>query len=560
MCESPVLPDKITSTPLSLQVIQQIFSLLPLPGYVLSRIVETSGIMHLYFNHAHPRPQECPRCHCVCSHTRGSYYRRLHSLPMNGKPCVLHVPVYRFHCTNGECGCKYFSESLSPFASRYSRMSGCLENLYVNTALEMSATKASMILSSYAAAVSASTLVRHLLRHPFPASNPSCDIAIDDFAMKKGVVYASILVDHKTSRPVAVLSSRSSEEVCAWFRQHPHVKRVTRDGGLCFKKGIELASPQITQITDRFHLMQLLTELLKQYLREDVERYNRVCKVVRKQEVADIPEESIYQIVHSRIISMRNKKESDRYAEWEAVRQVKGKKLTPKRISDLTGVPVKAVRKYRKMTCWEVYTPQQRRLLGKCMFMTRLFRRLLWEGATRAVYRELPLTVRKNVRTAELELLYNQVRKELSTKRERKADRTCTDNSLSLRKLMKALYNDNPTQNLVIEDFFRWNEKTDMCMLHTIVLQFKRMLANKPGPYTLDKWIRMAECSQIDAIEKFAGYLNSDFKAVWNAMHYQLSNGVAEGNVNRIKCIKRQMYGRAGLKLLGTKIIYARSG
>lgn len=278
----PYCQTKITSTPLSLQVTQQIFSLLPVSGYVLSRIVETSGIVHFYFDHGHPRPQECPLCHCVPCHIRGSYYRRIHSLPMNGKPCMLRVPVYRFHCTNGECGCKYFSESSSPFAPRYSRMSGCLENLYVNTTLEMSTNKASIILSSCAAAVSASTIVRHLLRHPFPASHPCCDIAIDDFAIKKGVVYASILVDHKTSRPVAVLSSHSSEEVCAWFRQYPHVKRSTHDGGLCFQKGIELASPQITQITNRFHLMQLLTELLKQYVREDVEGYNRACKVDRK--------------------------------------------------------------------------------------------------------------------------------------------------------------------------------------------------------------------------------------------------------------------------------------
>ncbi len=560
MCESPVLPDKITSTSLSLQVIQQIFSLLPLPGYVLSKIVEISGTLHLYFAHSLPKSQECPQCHRVSCHTRGSYYRTLHGLPLSGKPCLLHVPVYRFHCTNQECGCKYFSESLSPVACKYSRLTSCLETMYVNTVLEMSATKASMILSSCAAPVSASTLIRHLLRYPFAAPCPSSDIAIDDFAMKRGVVYASIVVDHQTSRPVAVLSSRNSDEVCAWLRQHPQVKTVTRDGALCFKKGIELASPQITQVTDRFHLMQLLTELLKQYLTEEVERYNRACKVVKKQEVVNVPQESIYQIVYNSIINMRNKKERQVYKEWEAVKQVKGKKLTPKKISDLTGVPVKAVWKYRKMTKWQTYTPQQQRLLSKCRLMARSFQQSLWRREEKLVYGELPLTVRKNVRTAELELLYNRVRKVLANKKEGKTDKKCKDNPLTLRQLIKALYNDNPTQNPVIENFFRWNEKTDMCMLHTIVWQFKRMIAKEPGPYTLDKWIRMAQCSEIDAMEKFAEYLKTDFKAVWNAIHSSLSNGVAEGNVNRAKCIKRQMYGRANLKLLATKIIYAKSG
>ena len=70
----------------------------------------------------------------------------------------------------------------------------------------------------------------------------------------------------------------------------------------------------------------------------------------------------------------------------------------------------------------------------------------------------------------------------------------------------------------------------------------------------------LAESSGIDFIEKFAANIRTEFKAVWQAKHSNLSNGILEGTVNKIKTIKRQMYGRAKLKLLMIKTIYAHTG
>lgn len=57
-------------------------------------------------------------------------------------------------------------------------------------------------------------------------------------------------------------------------------------------------------------------------------------------------------------------------------------------------------------------------------------------------------------------------------------------------------------------------------------------------------------------INQFVKNLKSDYEAVINSVKYTYSNGCVEGNVNKLKKIKRDMYGRAQIKLLRNKVIY----
>jgi len=61
-------------------------------------------------------------------------------------------------------------------------------------------------------------------------------------------------------------------------------------------------------------------------------------------------------------------------------------------------------------------------------------------------------------------------------------------------------------------------------------------------------------------MSRFVAGIRRDYKAVLNAVLYSSSSGVVEGNINRLKTIKRQMYGRASLELLKRKVILAYSG
>jgi transposase len=68
-------------------------------------------------------------------------------------------------------------------------------------------------------------------------------------------------------------------------------------------------------------------------------------------------------------------------------------------------------------------------------------------------------------------------------------------------------------------------------------------------------WLSEAKGSEIKELVSFANGLERDEKAVKNAIISDLSNGQTEGQVNRLKVLKRQMYGRAGFTLLKARVL-----
>ncbi|MDX2242234.1 MAG: transposase, partial [Leptolyngbyaceae cyanobacterium bins.302] len=71
----------------------------------------------------------------------------------------------------------------------------------------------------------------------------------------------------------------------------------------------------------------------------------------------------------------------------------------------------------------------------------------------------------------------------------------------------------------------------------------------------LDLWLERASSSSIKQFQNFAKSLQEDYQAVKAAVTLEVSNGQVEGQVNRLKMIKRQMYGRAGLALLSRRFL-----
>ncbi|MBU3183078.1 transposase [Clostridium psychrophilum] len=69
-------------------------------------------------------------------------------------------------------------------------------------------------------------------------------------------------------------------------------------------------------------------------------------------------------------------------------------------------------------------------------------------------------------------------------------------------------------------------------------------------------WIKNNICIEIPALSKFAKTLKRDFDAVSNSLLYNYTNGLLEGQVNRLKTIKRMMYGRANFDLLRQRVLY----
>ena len=80
-------------------------------------------------------------------------------------------------------------------------------------------------------------------------------------------------------------------------------------------------------------------------------------------------------------------------------------------------------------------------------------------------------------------------------------------------------------------------------------------MVRRKQPNKLEEWLKNAERSKIRAITSFASKLKDDLDAVRNGVTLSWSNDQVEGQVNRLKMLKRQMYGRASHSLLKKRFL-----
>src|ERR1700694_4149692 len=91
-------------------------------------------------------------------------------------------------------------------------------------------------------------------------------LGIDDWAWRKGITYGTILCDLVTHRVVDLLPDRDSESIVAWLATHPELTIVSRDRGTGYADAIKRGAPQVTQVADRWHLLENLGEAVEQVL------------------------------------------------------------------------------------------------------------------------------------------------------------------------------------------------------------------------------------------------------------------------------------------------------
>ena len=99
-------------------------------------------------------------------------------------------------------------------------------------------------------------------------------------------------------------------------------------------------------------------------------------------------------------------------------------------------------------------------------------------------------------------------------------------------------------------------EDKNLNKLYTLVQSF-RIIVEERRILELETWIDSALSTQINELRIFTQGLQNDIQSIKNALIYPYSNGILEDNVNRLKMIKRMMYGRSGYRLLSKRILYS---
>jgi transposase len=205
-------------------------------------------------------PVPCPRCGGRTGRVHGYYERAVADVPADGRPVVVRVRVRRMRCPVPGCPVQTFREQVPGVLDRYQRRTTRLAGQAGEVARRLAGRAGAGLLAALGVPLSRHTALRLLLRLALPEVAVPRVLGVDDFALRRGQVYATILIDAETGQRVDVLASRKADVLEAWLRGHPGVQVVCRDGSGAYGEAVRRALPGAVQVGDRWHLWHSLAE------------------------------------------------------------------------------------------------------------------------------------------------------------------------------------------------------------------------------------------------------------------------------------------------------------
>lgn len=531
----------------------EVSSLFSLPdGLEIVSMAGTSDLLTVHIVATAPM-RACPLCAEVATHVRSYYTRLVADLPCAGRRVQLLLRVRKFRCDTVSCPRKVFAERLGSFLQAWARKTTRLRQAIESIGLATCGEGGARLADRLAIAASPTTILRRIMALPLPPVEPVSHLGIDDFALHRGRTYGTVLVDLIRHKAIDLLPDRKAETAKAWMQAHPEIELVSRDRGGDYATAASQGAPQAIQTADRFHLCKNLTEAVEKALARCRTEIRKSQKAPSKPAEETSPEEPPPALLTAdgKPYSAHQTERYDRYQQVLALRE-QGAKV--KEIAKRVGLGARTVQRWLKDGAY-VETNYHHRHRSSFDTYEAYVRRRWDEGChnIQQIWREIQVLGYPHSDRA--------LRAHLEAVRGKKPAELAEAGVLDHFSAKQAVW-------LFVRPFEKLKEKEQEELLamrqasataetiYQLVQEFFRLVHSRQGTQ-LDSWISKVQASNVQELQRFANGLERDKAAVLAGLTLVHSNGQVEGQVTRIKLIKRMMFGRAGFPLLRQRVLHA---
>lgn len=479
----------------------------------------------------------CPSCGGRSRRVQSRYRRRPADLPLGGRRVELSILTRRFWCDGVLCGRRIFCERFDDSVlARYSRRTSRLETIVHHLGLALGGRPAASFADRLMIPVSKDTLLRVVRRRVTDHDDTLTVIGIDDFAFRRGQTYGTIVCDLERRRPVVLLPDRALNTSRAWLAEHPTISVVARDRGGGYGEAIARGLPNADQVADRWHLMENSS-------RAFLDAVGKSMRQIRQAVGSNI--------VDPKLLTYAERLQYEGYLRRqetnEAIKELSKKGTSIRQIVRQTGHSRKVVRDVLRGQRFDVFRTRPSSLDSWLPWLNTR-----WDEGVRnalALWREM----QAQGFPGQSGVVSQWAQRRRLAEKANQSGLARTPSARVLARLLTTARDDLAKSEAILVAAIEVNVP-ELVVARTTIGDFQSMIRSKTAT-KLEEWVRAAKLSLVSS---FANGVEKDMTAVRNAIISPWSNGQTEGQITRLKLVKRQMYGRAKLDLLQARLIGAR--